>query len=1046
MPASLPLSPDRPDADAFSPSSADLLQTLLDVSLTGVILFRPVYQANQANQPTSGAAAEPAPNPDEIVDLAYVRLNLAAQRMLSCPEYPTETFLTLYPHAIETGVFAFYRDTFLSGQPGRYDVVYQYDGLDNFFQLAAYRNGPLLVVSFSDTSDHERSAVEQAMRESHQRERASRAEADAQRNQLQQLVQQAPVAIAFLTGPDYRVAAINERMCALWGRTHDEVYGRPLFEALSELNGQGFDLLLKQVLDSREAVTGTEAPATMLRDGHLQTTYYNFVYQPLFDENGNILGIADVASEVTEQVLARQRVEENERRTNRLNEELAATNEELAATNEEMLAANEELASSNDSLFQAQYKLHLLNDELEARVLARTEALAAALNEAQHQRELLRAQEDHLQQILSQVPAYVATLTGPDHRFSFFNKGYQGLVAGRAKLGLSVAEALPEVIEQGFIDLLDGVYTTGKPFIGTEVPLQLYDPITGQTALRYVDFIYQPLSDTDDENGRIYGILAFIVDTTEKVLTHQRVEKLQAQALATAQELVAQREALYQVFEQTPAVIAILRGPEHRLEYFNKAYSQLLNDRPKRGLIVAEMQPEAVEQGFVALLDEVYRTGETFVGNEVSLTISQPNGHPPLHKYFNFTYQAYRENDAIIGISVFAYDVTEQVMARQQQSVQQAQLAELFEQAPVAIAIFQGPEYVIEVANPSIAAIWGRSQAEVVGKPMLEAMPEVRDQGFAEVLAQVFATGEAFVAQEVTALLERRGQLETVYLNFVYQPLRDAQGEIDSVAVVAIEVSEQVAARQQVAQSNYRLTAANNELDATNQRLIRTNGDLDNFIYTASHDLKAPIINIEGLLTALREEMERPAAEAEVPLLLDLMQESIERFKRTIYHLTDIIKLQKVHDQPTEDVDLPSLVESVRLDLLPQLSTAHANLQIELSTCPRLAFAEKNLRSIVFNLLSNAIKYRHPDRPPHISVRCYPVRHSTVLEVQDNGLGLHRGQQEKLFGLFQRLHSHVEGSGIGLYMVKKIIENAGGHIEVESEIGVGSIFRVYFPR
>ena len=142
-------------------ASHDLLHALLNVSLPGVILFRPVY-----------AADEPA----TIIDLAYVHLNPAAQQMLGLPAQPPETFLTRYPNARETGIFAFYRDTFLSGQPGEYAVNYPYDGLDNFFQLSARRCGELLVVGFTDTAARERSQAEQALRES--QAQAARAEAE----------------------------------------------------------------------------------------------------------------------------------------------------------------------------------------------------------------------------------------------------------------------------------------------------------------------------------------------------------------------------------------------------------------------------------------------------------------------------------------------------------------------------------------------------------------------------------------------------------------------------------------------------------------------------------------------------------------------------------------------------------------------------------------------------------------------------------------------------------------------------------------------------
>ena len=309
-------------------------------------------------------------------------------------------------------------------------------------------------------------------------------------------------------------------------------------------------------------------------------------------------------------------------------------------------------------------------------------------------------------------------------------------------------------------------------------------------------------------------------------------------------------------------------------------------------------------------------------------------------------------------------------------------------------------------------------------------------------------------------MLERGGQLEKVYLNFVYQPLRDAQGLVTSVAAVATEVSEQVAARQRVEESqqqiqhlneelaaaNAKLQVSNDELGDINLQLRRTNVDLDNFIYTASHDLKAPISNIEGLVLAVRDELALPRAEAQVAALLAMMQSSVERFKRTISDLTEVTKLQKAHDQPPSNVLLASVVEDVRLDLLPLLAAVRGQLVVDVPAAMTLNFSEKNLRSIVYNLLSNALKYRHAAREPLVQLRAYPTAAGTVLEVQDNGLGLSEAVQQKLFGLFQRFHDHVEGTGIGLYMVKKIIDNAGGRIEVESQPDAGATFRVFFPR
>ncbi|RZK60795.1 MAG: HAMP domain-containing histidine kinase [Hymenobacter sp.] len=308
----------------------------------------------------------------------------------------------------------------------------------------------------------------------------------------------------------------------------------------------------------------------------------------------------------------------------------------------------------------------------------------------------------------------------------------------------------------------------------------------------------------------------------------------------------------------------------------------------------------------------------------------------------------------------------------------------------------------------------------------------------------MMATGVPYVAHELPSFIDRDGRRDTVYWNFVYDPLRDGDGPITGVTVVAAEITDQVLTRQQVQQLNNALQASNTELHASNQRLLRTNADLDTFIYTASHDLRNPISNIEGLLTALRQDL--AAGAADISELLDLMQESVDRFKRTIRDLTDVARLQKAHAPFATSINLTRVVDEVCQDLAPQFAAAAGTLTVEVSACPTLHFAEKNLRSIVYNLLSNGLKYRHPDRAPHLALRCYATKTAHVLTVQDNGLGLDVAQQGKVFGLFQRQHDHVEGSGVGLYMVKKIMENASGTIEVESELGVGSTFMVYFPQ
>jgi signal transduction histidine kinase len=272
-------------------------------------------------------------------------------------------------------------------------------------------------------------------------------------------------------------------------------------------------------------------------------------------------------------------------------------------------------------------------------------------------------------------------------------------------------------------------------------------------------------------------------------------------------------------------------------------------------------------------------------------------------------------------------------------------------------------------------------------------------------------------------------------------------GQVIGFYTMVTDTTEQVLARQEVEGLNAELAASNAELAATNQQLTRTNIDLDNFIYTASHDLKSPISNIEGLLLALQHELPAANQPSEVPDILRMMQQSVARFTRTIAHLTEISRLQKEHNQLAEQVSLNRIVTEVCLDLGTQIREADATLNVSVPPDIDIQFSEKNLRSIVYNLLSNALKYRSPDRLLQVRLAYRQLEAYQVLEVQDNGLGLDLAQgTHKLFAMFQRLHSHVEGTGIGLYMVKRIIENAGGYIEVRSQLDVGSTFSVYFPQ
>jgi PAS domain S-box-containing protein len=232
------------------------------------------------------------------------------------------------------------------------------------------------------------------------------------------------------------------------------------------------------------------------------------------------------------------------------------------------------------------------------------------------------------------------------------------------------------------------------------------------------------------------------------------------------------------------------------------------------------------------------------------------------------------------------------------------------------------------------------------------------------------------------------------------------------------------------------------ELETKNQELMRINTDLDNFIYTASHDLKAPIANIEGISLQLTKRIGNKIDHTEKSLM-DLLSISATKLKSTINDLTEIAKIQKSAEETREIVAFEEVLEDVKQDILPLLDKASTVITTQFDV-PAIEFQKKNLRSIIYNLLSNAVKYRSEERPNLVHIHTYKLSDYTVLQVKDNGLGINNKQQEKLFQMFRRFHPHVEGTGIGLYIIKRIVENNGGKIEVNSIEEEGTTFDIYF--
>jgi hypothetical protein len=334
--------------------------------------------------------------------------------------------------------------------------------------------------------------------------------------------------------------------------------------------------------------------------------------------------------------------------------------------------------------------------------------------------------------------------------------------------------------------------------------------------------------------------------------------------------------------------------------------------------------------------------------------------------------------------------------------------------------------------------LWGKQPQEVLDKPIFEGLPEANGQGLESLLDQVYSTGETFTAQERPVLLPREGSTETVYVNFVYEALEGGTGQIKDILAVAIDVTQQVIARHKIEEV---VAYRTKELADANRDLERSNGELSQFAYITSHDLQEPIRKISTYASLLEED---PGIGDNSRKYLDRMIMASNRMQALI---RDVLTYSELSRQAPEfvPVDLNTIIEDAVREFELLIEQKSATVQIQ--ALPTIDAIPLQMTQLFGNLLSNALKYTRAGIPPVISISCIAEDHSFHIEVKDNGIGFSQQYAEQIFNIFKRLHrkEQYSGTGIGLAMCKKIIENHGGRISAASAPGEGASFHIFLP-
>src|SRR5690606_15357152 len=343
-------------------------------------------------------------------------------------------------------------------------------------------------------------------------------------------------------------------------------------------------------------------------------------------------------------------------------------------------------------------------------------------------------------------------------------------------------------------------------------------------------------------------------------------------------------------------------------------------------------------------------------------------------------------------------------------------------QSPVGMGILKGYDFKVEIVNNKLLEIWGRQEYQVLDKPFFDVVSEVSGKGFDGLLRNVLETGERFIAHELPVQFFKGSQLETKYLNFVYEPFREADGTVSGIMAVAFDVTEQYIARQKIEEVVIERT----------ESLRRKNNELSQFAYIASHDLQEParkVSTFAEMLTNMLGDNIDPKAKNYLNKI-DLAS------SRMLWLIRDVLSLSQLStsDQHFAPVNLNKVVSEILTDL--ELLIAEKQCDIRAESLPTINGSYVQLTQLFGNLISNALKFSSTKRNLQILIKYSLIDHTEIvvlkphhwfhkIEIRDNGIGFDQNNASQIFNIFQRLHgkSDYAGTGIGLALCKKVVEN-----------------------
>ncbi len=490
-------------------------------------------------------------------------------------------------------------------------------------------------------------------------------------------------------------------------------------------------------------------------------------------------------------------------------------------------------------------------------------------------------------------------------------------------------------------------------------------------------------------------------------------EALDKKIQQQSSELINERQLLHNFFMQAPASYCILKGPQHIYELANEEYSHITGKKNLLGKTVREVFPEIEDQGFLEILENVYKTGESFIGKETLVQINK-NNDGKLHPiYVNYICQAYKNlGGETEGVIMFAYEVTEQVNARKKIAESEVQFRNIANSIPQ-LAWIANPDGWIYWYNQRWYDYTGTTLEEMQGWGWDKVHHPDHIEKVLNFVKEAWGKDDPF---ELTFPLKRSDGIYRWFLTRAY-PVKDNEGKVIQWIGTNTDIDDQKKALEQK----------------------------DEFMSIASHELKTPVTSLKGFTQILQMKFEKEGNK-QASDLLGKMNNQIDKLTQLIIDLLDTTKIengQLIFN--LEDFNINDLALEIAEEM--QRTTISHKIVTKLSKSPIVSGDRNRIGQVITNLISNAIKYSPEANKIIISSS---VNNENVnFCVQDFGIGIPEVQLQNVFDRFYRVGGEnretFPGLGLGLFISKEIIKRHQGNISAQSNKKNGTVFCFTLP-